>query len=324
MADSTPKLATCRPNIRTFTGWTILFMVLLRISIGWHFFYEGIWKLNQEDWQATSYLTASSGPLRPVFRWMVRDVDGLERMTKDSIAGRIDKRFDKLADHYNLDEGQVKKLGTFRDDRIKEAQTAIDNPEFQIQLANYKDFIAEVAAMERPWGGGTEYDNERLVYNYGKKNTAMKDLLDKVEKPLKDLEENILKACDQEQLKAGPPPPEPSQTEFIDWANMLALTAVGVCLMLGLFTRLSALGGIGLLGLYYFAMPPWPGLPESPMAEGHYLIINKNLIEMLALFMIMTTRIGRWGGLDAFVADWIRKRRCSKTQTSASAEKPAP
>ena len=44
-----------------------------------------------------------------------------------------------------------------------------------------------------------------------------------------------------------------------------------------------------------------PGWPESPRAEGHYLWINKNVIEMLALLTLATTRSGRWVGLDGLL-----------------------
>ena len=49
------------------------------------------------------------------------------------------------------------------------------------------------------------------------------------------------------------------------------LIAMGLCLMLGLFTPLAALAGAVFLGQIYLSMPPWPGLPANPMAEGHYL-----------------------------------------------------
>jgi hypothetical protein len=49
-------------------------------------------------------------------------------------------------------------------------------------------------------------------------------------------------------------------------------------------------------------MPPLPGLPENPRAEGHYLFINKNTIEMLALLVLATTRSGSWLGLDALIS----------------------
>ena len=92
MADATPNLAKSRPSIRTVTGWTILFMVLLRIAIGWHFFYEGAWKLMQDDWRATGYLVASSGPFRPIFQAMVPDVNGLEALTRENMYARMDRR----------------------------------------------------------------------------------------------------------------------------------------------------------------------------------------------------------------------------------------
>ena len=145
----------------------------------------------------------------------------------------------------------------------------------------------------------------------------MNELLTQVEKPLRKLEKENRKMCSADQLAAGLIPIEKSQTEFIDWANMLALTAVGACLMLGFLTRLAALGGIGLLGLYYFAMPPWPGLPQGPAITGHFLIVNTLLIEMIALFMIATTRIGRWGGLDAFIGAWLCKKSQSVKPPSA-------
>ena len=101
----------------------------------------------------------------------------------------------------------------------------------------------------------------------------------------------------------------PSPTRFIDWSNMIALTAIGAGLILGLFTRLSAVGGIGLLMLYYWCMPSLPWLPEASPTEGHYLFVNKNIIEALALAMIATSGVGRWCGLDGIL---FRSRRIAK------------
>ena len=53
------------------------------------------------------------------------------------------------------------------------------------------------------------------------------------------------------------------------------------------------------------------------MSEGHYLIVNKNLIEFLALMMFATSRIGRWGGLDAYVSR-IFCGKCEKPAEPAS------
>ena len=55
---------------RTTTALDVA-MQLLRVAIGWHFLYEGCWKLMQEDgWSCLSYLNAAQGPLAPFFKWM--------------------------------------------------------------------------------------------------------------------------------------------------------------------------------------------------------------------------------------------------------------
>ena len=46
-------------------------LTLLRVAIGWHFLYEGCWKLMQEEgWSCASYLNAAQGPIAPLFKWM--------------------------------------------------------------------------------------------------------------------------------------------------------------------------------------------------------------------------------------------------------------
>ncbi len=58
-------------NQTEFSGWGVALAGLLRIAIGWHFLYEGLWKLMQKgDWSCASYLGAAQGPLAPVFTWM--------------------------------------------------------------------------------------------------------------------------------------------------------------------------------------------------------------------------------------------------------------
>ncbi len=56
-------------------------------------------------------------------------------------------------------------------------------------------------------------------------------------------------------------------------------------------------------------MPPWPGLPPNPKAEGHYLIVSKNLVELLACLVIATTPSGHWVGFDALFFGARRRRR---------------
>jgi len=89
--------------------------------------------------------------------------------------------------------------------------------------------------------------------------------------------------------------------------TMWALVIFGGAMIVGLFSRLSALGAAGLLLMFYLAMPPWPGVPEAPGPE-HSMIINKNLIECLACLALATIPTGRWIGLDAFIRRFIFRR----------------
>ena len=61
--------------------------------------------------------------------------------------------------------------------------------------------------------------------------------------------------------------------------------------------------GGGFLPLHALSLPcpPSPGCRRRPEAEGHYLFVNKNLIEMLALLVLATTHSGRWLGLDGLL-----------------------
>ena len=83
----------------------------------------------------------------------------------------------------------------------------------------------------------------------------------------------------------------------IDVVMPLALVAVGLGLMLGLLTQAASLGGIMLLAMFYVSAIPTTGLPE-PRLEGAYLLVNKNLIELIALAVVFAFRTGRIAGFD--------------------------
>jgi thiosulfate dehydrogenase (quinone) large subunit len=102
-----------------------------------------------------------------------------------------------------------------------------------------------------------------------------------------------------------------SQPNLLDNANLITmwgLTIVGVLLILGLFTRLASLAGIGFIVLFYLANPPFVGYFYSLPTEGSYLIVNKNLVELCALVVILVTGSGRYAGLDRIVHGLIARR----------------
>ena len=86
---------------------------------------------------------------------------------------------------------------------------------------------------------------------------------------------------------------------WVDTLNMLALVIVGITLLLGIFERIGSVIGIGLLGMYYLAHPPFPGFTQLNV-EGNYWLVNKNLIELVALVLIYHMPTGYRFGLDYF------------------------
>jgi uncharacterized membrane protein YphA (DoxX/SURF4 family) len=79
----------------------------------------------------------------------------------------------------------------------------------------------------------------------------------------------------------------PGLLHVIDLLNIIGLIAVGICLLLGLFTRPASIVGTFLILLYYIANPPFIGYLSETTGEGHYLIVNKQLIEMAVLILFM-------------------------------------
>ena len=83
----------------------------------------------------------------------------------------------------------------------------------------------------------------------------------------------------------------------LDLSVALALVAVGVSLMLGLLTQVGCVGAMVLLTIFYVSAMPLSGLPE-PRMEGTYLLVNKNLIELVAVAVLFAFKTGRIAGLD--------------------------
>lgn len=94
---------------------------------------------------------------------------------------------------------------------------------------------------------------------------------------------------------------EPDLLANADLITMWGLTAVGLLLILGLFTRVASLGGIGFILLFYLCNPPFVGYFYAIPSEGNYLIVDKNLVEAAALLVIFATGSGRFAGLDRLV-----------------------
>jgi uncharacterized membrane protein YphA (DoxX/SURF4 family) len=78
----------------------------------------------------------------------------------------------------------------------------------------------------------------------------------------------------------------PELLPWIDFLNIAGLTIIGFLIFTGIFARRAAIAGALLVGLYYLAQPPWAATDVGYASEGHYLIVDKNLVEIIALIVI--------------------------------------
>ena len=67
-----------------------------------------------------------------------------------------------------------------------------------------------------------------------------------------------------------------------DQMNMWGLTLIGLALVVGVLVRPAAFCGILLLAFYYVAQPPF----LAASAEGHFLWIDRNVVEAAALLAV--------------------------------------
>lgn len=79
-------------------------LVLVRVAIGWHLMYEGLWKIQSQrtttPWSAEGYLKNATGPLRGYFRSLTGDPNDLKWLDYDAMAAKWNDWQKRFAAHY--------------------------------------------------------------------------------------------------------------------------------------------------------------------------------------------------------------------------------
>ena len=228
-------------------------------------------------------------------------------------------------------ERQKKGLGYLR----KLAGAVNGNPELLgnedwQRLGKLDQYKQQLAAYEKDYANATtDFQWDHVQYTWGEIQSLRAELTGPVkamEAEFKDKAEGLLTT---EQLSSHAAVPEPwTMLRFTDTMTILGLTVLGSLLMLGLFTRFAAVAAAFMLFNFYLAMPPLPGVPEIPGPE-HSFIINKNLIEVIALLAIAALPTGMWFGLDRvlsiFFSNWKTDKKVSSSlhSTVATGDEPS-
>ncbi len=95
----------------------------------------------------------------------------------------------------------------------------------------------------------------------------------------------------------------PGVLSVVDVLNTWGLIAIGLGLMLGLFARAASIAGAVLIFVYYLNSPPLIGVEYILPVDGSYLIVDKTLIEAVALIVLALFPTSRIFGLDALLCN---------------------
>jgi uncharacterized membrane protein YphA (DoxX/SURF4 family) len=298
---------------------TVVMLVILRLGLGCHFFYEGVWKIkHHEEFTARPFLTQAKGPAAEIFYAMLPDLDGKERLalpeakSKDGFPYFRD-RWASLAERFSAKYG----VAAEQEKEVQKILTQYDgllNDYFKENGADIAGYFKSLEQLE------ADKDDDNFQTRFGKKRLwdRQQDLRRESGKWLSHLDkldnqilQDLYGVLDDDQLNKGVlvaswNPLNWTRDQQLNFAVTYSLTAMGFCLILGLCTRLAALGGVGFMAFVVASQPNWPTIyPPASAEAGHALLIEKNFIELLALLLIATTAVGRWGGLDYFLYRWI-------------------
>lgn len=162
---------------------------------------------------------------------------------------------------------------------------------YKEQLARYEANLAKADQT---------FQHEHLNKQWGEIQSMRNELVSPVKALDTEFKSQAGKLLRVDQLSAGPVGDVPTPVTQVDRNTIWGLIILGTLLIVGLFSRVAALGGAFMLLMFYLAIPPWPGVPALSEVPGpeHSFIVNKNSIEIVALLAIACLPTGSWFGID--------------------------
>ncbi len=225
---------------------------------------------------------------------------------------------ERVAQHYNFDADQRGRAAVVLKQAEAEAENWFASNENQEKIRKYYHELKAVQKVERD-PDALSFERERAAAARRDLDAARRTLTADLVARGDKLRADVVAVATAEQAKstAAYTPPW-TRLDWVNFSTKWGLVAMGLALMAGFMTPLAALAGAVFLGQIYLSMPPWPGLPAPPNVEGHYWIVNKNLVEMLACLVVASTPSGMWIGFDALL--FGRKRTRPELESDDAAE----
>ena len=307
------------------------------MTIGWHFCYQGLVKLEDPQFSSAPFLSQAKGPLGDVYRSLLGDWDGrikLAEENRDQLLKRFDDYLNRFQEVYRL--GPEQTTAAEQTSAARKAQTKMFLAEHEKEIDTYLHDLDRLAAAKDSPAGSFQvapqpaapkpaapqaesplpepsmawsfppFQQRRIWDKQTELQGQLRGWVKELDGYFAAFQQDLQNLLDDDQrvrvTNAQELSAPPSRVDQVDKIVSYGVTAIGVCLLVGLFTRLASFAGALFLLSIILAQPDWPGLYPSPHPSvGHSLFVNKEFVEMMAMFVLATTRVGRWGGLDFFI-----------------------
>lgn len=282
----------------------IVMLVILRMTIGYHFLSEGTEKYQAGNWTAKPFFANAKGPFAGKFREMVWDHDGVLRLDREGSLKTWVVYYEATSDHFGFDEQQ--KADAIANYTLARAQyenvldlNANEVEEFQLGVKRVEKLDADPVR-----GGVSSLAGQRETVRR-ELNSLITPTLNQIDMIWENYETAQNQVATDEQIAEHQayqlvrPRFALIDTTLIDVILPYFDMALGWCLILGLFTPVASLAlGVFLFSVFMSQYPPTTGPGSS----------NYQLIESLACFVLAATGAGRFAGLDFFLHLLVRKK----------------
>ncbi len=295
-------LALTRHNLGLFGALAI---IGLRLTIGFHFLNEGLDKFIDPKPFTGYFLASSKGPLAPWLKSYIWDPDGLVRLGYVP-GGNGTPRADFTAteQYWNDYAQRVARHHRFSEQQAQQAGKVLaEHHERREWFAQaYQEDLTE-------YFRGIERRDQQMATPSIRKVESLRGQAEQWQADVKKMSSPLLKQVDgmwsslERELnavgagngKAPLPIGKLGRTlfdsewidGFIPWFDV----TIGICLILGLFTRVAGLAGAGFLATVIATQ--WPGATGA-------IPTWFQATEMFALLTLVAVNAGQYGGLDFF------------------------
>ena len=295
-------------------------LIFLRIVIGLHFFLEGSSHLRDPSWSSAGFRKAAVGPLASFLKSDLPETGDWKR-TLGNVHSTNAVDVAAVADNWRSSiVEEWKALGERRNvvlrrsgwvapaDWVELSSAALgaadkklasmldyaneDLLDFCRQVVRLKTTEKSAMAKDVPFMRDRVADKERELA--GQKNGWMEEA-NAVGRELVSAWNEPLSA---EERRIADTAVEPTRLwkadRFVSWS----LTTIGACLVIGIFTKFNAVGGVFFLLSVVASQPFW--LPAAQVTYDQW-------VEIAGLLVLSSMPLGAWAGIDAFLMPILKK-----------------